>query len=67
MDRINGHERVRSDIEILRTPDGNGKDELARYRSPAYEGDDAAAPANTPCIRQSLFVVDAIEESLTCL
>ena len=39
VDRINGLEGVRADIVILRTPDGNGKVELARYRSPSYDGD----------------------------
>lgn len=68
VDRINGLEGVRADIVILRTPDGNAKVELARYRSPAYVGDDAPAPpANTPGIRHILFVVDDIEESLTGL
>jgi len=40
VDRINGLEGVRADIVMLRTPDGNGKVELAKYRSPSYEGDD---------------------------
>ena len=46
VDRINGLEGVQADIVILRTPDGNGKVELAKYRSPPYEGDDGPAPAN---------------------
>ncbi|MCW3063551.1 MAG: Glyoxalase/bleomycin resistance protein/dioxygenase, partial [Solirubrobacterales bacterium] len=39
VDRINGLEGVRADVVMLRTPDGNGKVELAKYRSPSYEGD----------------------------
>jgi hypothetical protein len=35
VDRINGLEGVRADIAMLRTPDGNGSVELAKYRSPA--------------------------------
>src|ERR1700744_1759680 len=42
VDRINGLRGVRADIVMLRTPDGNGKVELAKYRSPSYEGDDGA-------------------------
>jgi catechol 2,3-dioxygenase-like lactoylglutathione lyase family enzyme len=68
VDRINGLEGVRSDIVILRTPDDHAtKLELAKYRSPAYEGEDGPAPANTPGIRHILFVVDDIEASLAAL
>jgi catechol 2,3-dioxygenase-like lactoylglutathione lyase family enzyme len=68
VDRINGLEGVRADIVILRTPDGNGKVELAKYRSPAYDGpDDGPTPANAPGIRHVLFAVDDIEVSLAAL
>jgi catechol 2,3-dioxygenase-like lactoylglutathione lyase family enzyme len=62
VDRINGLEGVRADIVILRTPDGNGKVELAKYRSPSYEGDDGPAPANAPGIRHILFVGELVGE-----
>jgi catechol 2,3-dioxygenase-like lactoylglutathione lyase family enzyme len=67
VDRINGLDGVRADVVMLRTPDGNGNLELAKYRSPAYEGDDRPAPANTPGIRHILFVVDDIEACLAAL
>src|SRR6266536_6670600 len=68
VDRVNRLEGVRADIVILRTPDGDGsKVELAKYRAPAYEGDDGPAPANAPGIRHILFVVDDIEASLAGL
>ena len=67
VDRINGLDGVRADIVILRTPDGNGKVELAKYRAPSYAGDDRPAPANAPGIRHILFVVDDIEASLADL
>jgi catechol 2,3-dioxygenase-like lactoylglutathione lyase family enzyme len=67
VDRINGLEGVRADVVILRTPDGTGKVELARYRSPAYEGERAPAPANAPGIRHILFAVDDVEASLAAL
>jgi catechol 2,3-dioxygenase-like lactoylglutathione lyase family enzyme len=67
VDRINGLEDVRADIVMLRTPDGNSKLELAKYRSPSYEGEVEAAPANAPGIRHILFVVDDIETSLASL
>jgi len=52
---------------MLRTPDGNAKVELAKYRSPSYGADDGPAPANAPGIRHILFVVDDIEASLAAL
>lgn len=68
VDRINGLEDVRADVVILRTPDGNGKIELAKYRSPSYAGDDGPAPpANAPGLRHVLFAVDDIEASLAAL
>ena len=67
VDRLNGLQGVRADIVILRTPDGNAKVELAKYRAPSYDGDDGAAPANAPGIRHILFVVDDIQASVTGL
>jgi catechol 2,3-dioxygenase-like lactoylglutathione lyase family enzyme len=61
VDRINGLEGVRADVVILRTPDGNGKVELAKYRSPSYEGDHGPAPANAPGIRHIAFAVEDID------
>jgi catechol 2,3-dioxygenase-like lactoylglutathione lyase family enzyme len=67
VDRINGLEGVQADVVMLRTPDDSSKLELAKYRSPAYGGDDGPAPANAPGIRHILFVVDDIEASLASL
>ncbi len=67
VDRINGLEGVLADIVILRSPDASSKLELAKYRSPSYEGDDRPAPPNAPGIRHILFVVDDIEASLAAL
>jgi catechol 2,3-dioxygenase-like lactoylglutathione lyase family enzyme len=64
VDRINGLEGVLADVVILRCPDGSSKLELAKYRSPAYEGDRGPLPPNAPGIRHILFVVDDIKESL---
>jgi catechol 2,3-dioxygenase-like lactoylglutathione lyase family enzyme len=67
VDRINGLAGVQSDVVMLRTPEGDTKLELAKYRTPAYEGDDGPAPANAPGIRHVLFLVDDIRESLANL
>src|SRR5688572_28618983 len=55
VDRINGLEDVRADVVILRTPDGNSKVELAKYRSPSYDRNGGPPPANAPGIRHILF------------
>jgi catechol 2,3-dioxygenase-like lactoylglutathione lyase family enzyme len=67
VDRINGLEGVQADVVMLRTPDDSSKLELAKYRSPAYEGDDGPVPPNAPGIRHILFVVDDIQASLAGL
>ena len=67
VDRINGLEGVHADVVILRTPDDSSKLELAKYRTPAYEGNDGPAPPNAPGIRHILFVVDDIQASLAGL
>jgi catechol 2,3-dioxygenase-like lactoylglutathione lyase family enzyme len=67
VDRINGLKGVRADIVILQTPDHSSKLELAKYRTPAHEGDGRPAPPNAPGIRHILFVVDDIEASLAAL
>src|SRR5262249_25058363 len=66
VDRINGLEDVRADVVMLRAPHGDAQLELAKYRSPAYEGDHPTAPANAPGIRHILFV-DDIQASLAGL
>jgi catechol 2,3-dioxygenase-like lactoylglutathione lyase family enzyme len=67
VDRINGLDDVRADVVMLRTPDDSSKLELAKYRSPAYEGGGGPAPPNAPGIRHILFRVDDIEASLASL
>lgn len=75
VDRINGLDGVRADVVILRTPDGHGKIELAKYHEPTYRGPGSAEgaagaagpPANTPGLRHVLFAVDDIEASLAAL
>jgi catechol 2,3-dioxygenase-like lactoylglutathione lyase family enzyme len=67
VDRINGLEGVQADVVMLRAPGGGSQLELARYRSPSYDGDDGPAPPNAPGIRHSLFVVDEVEASLAAL
>lgn len=67
VDRIVGLGGVRSDIVMLRTPDGQGKLELARFHSPVSSEGDAGAPANAVGLRHLLFSVDDVEGTLAKL
>ena len=60
VDRIVGLDGVRTDVAMMQTPDGNGRLELIKFHSPAHQGDNVHAPANTPGIRHILFVVEDI-------
>ncbi|MFE0044388.1 VOC family protein [Streptomyces albireticuli] len=62
VDRVVGLEGVRSEIVMMRTPDGHGRIELARFHRPSAGGSgDRAAPANAPGIRHVAFVVEDID------
>lgn len=61
VDRIVGLEGVRADIAIMRTPDGNGRLELTKFRSPSHPGGERQAPANAPGIRHIAFAVRGID------
>ena len=63
-DRITAIAGSRSDIAMMRTPDGHGKLELIRYLTPAGPDGDDRAPANTPGLRHILFEVRDIEDVL---
>ena len=67
VDRVVGLEGVRTDVAILRTPDGTGKVELAKFHSPPSQGDDGGAPANAPGLRHLLFAVDDIDDAVARL
>jgi len=64
VDRIVGLEGVVSDFAFMQTPDGHGRLELIRFRSPAPEDGDPRAPANTPGLRHLAFAVDDIRAAL---
>jgi catechol 2,3-dioxygenase-like lactoylglutathione lyase family enzyme len=64
VDRVVGLEGVRADIAMLRTPDGHGKVELAKFRTPPAQGGDTRAPANALGIRHITFAVQGIDELL---
>ena len=68
VDRLCGLEGVRADIAMVRTPDGHGRLELTRYRSPSAVGPEpAAAPVNTVGLRSLMFAVDDLHDAVARL
>jgi catechol 2,3-dioxygenase-like lactoylglutathione lyase family enzyme len=68
VDRIVGLDGVRSDIAMMRTPDGHGRIELDKFHTPpAISVEPRNAPVNMLGIRRIMFSVDDIEEVLARL
>jgi catechol 2,3-dioxygenase-like lactoylglutathione lyase family enzyme len=67
VDRIVGLEGVRAQIAMLRTPDGHGRVELAKFHTPSSDGGYERAPANAAGIRHVAFVVEDIDAVLARL
>ena len=67
-DRTVGLDGVRSDIAMMRTPDGHGRLELTRYHTPAAVGAEPEnPPPNTLGLHRVMFAVDDIHDTLTRL
>ncbi|MFD0688056.1 VOC family protein [Actinomadura fibrosa] len=63
-----GIDGVVCDIAMMRTPDGSGRLELARYRTPAAVAPEPANPPhNTLGMHRIMFAVDDIDEAITRL
>jgi catechol 2,3-dioxygenase-like lactoylglutathione lyase family enzyme len=67
VDRVVGLEGVRSEIAMMRTPDGSGRIELDKFHTPPVRTPDPNAPVNTHGFRRVMFEVDDIEEVLARL
>ena len=67
VDRIVGIDGVRSDIAMLRTPDGHGRLELSRFHTPPANTAEPNAPVNTLGYRRVMFAVTDIEDVLARL
>jgi catechol 2,3-dioxygenase-like lactoylglutathione lyase family enzyme len=63
VEAVIGLEGVRQDVAMLRTPDGQGRVELAMFHTPkAIRAEPRDAPANTLGIRRVMFAVDDIDD-----
>jgi catechol 2,3-dioxygenase-like lactoylglutathione lyase family enzyme len=68
VERVIGIDDVRQDVAMLRTPDGHGRIELAKFHAPkAISAEPKDAPANTLGIRRVMFAVDDIEDVIARL
>jgi catechol 2,3-dioxygenase-like lactoylglutathione lyase family enzyme len=62
-DRVVGLDGVRSDIAMMRTPDGHGRVELSKFHTPpAVRAGPANAPSNALGIRRIMFTVDDVDD-----
>ena len=67
VDRTVGLNGVRSDIVMMRTPDGHSRLELSRFQKPTAIGTDPNLPVNTLGIRRIMFAVTDIDDVVTRL
>jgi catechol 2,3-dioxygenase-like lactoylglutathione lyase family enzyme len=67
VDRIVGLDGVRSDIAMMRTPDGHGRLELSKFQRPTASNVELNAQVNTLGIRRIMFTVEDINEVLARL
>ena len=68
VERVIGIDDVRQDVAMLRTPDGHGRIELAKFHAPkAISPEPKDAPANTLGIRRIMFAVDDVEDTIARL
>jgi catechol 2,3-dioxygenase-like lactoylglutathione lyase family enzyme len=67
-DRTVGLDGVRSEIAMMRTPDGHSKLELTRYHAPAADGAGPQnPPPNTLGLHRVMFAVDDIHDTVARL
>jgi len=68
VDRVNRLEGIQVDIVMMRTPDGHGRLELTKFRSPKLvEIEPAVAPPNTLGLRSVMFTVESVDDTVARL
>ena len=67
VDRTVGLKGVRSDIAMMRAPDGHNRIELSKFQRPTANSGEPNAPVNTLGIRRIMFSVENIKDVLTRL
>ena len=67
VDRVVGLDGVRADIAVVQTPDGHGRLELTKFRTPSSQDGTRPASANAPGLRHVAFAVDDIDAAVAGL
>ena len=68
VDRINALDGVQVDIVMMRTPDGNGRLELTKFRHPnVVASTPEIATPNTVGLRSVMFTVESVDETVARL
>jgi catechol 2,3-dioxygenase-like lactoylglutathione lyase family enzyme len=67
VDQLNGMRGVRTDIAMLRTPDGHGRLELTKFHSPTAVGAGRESTPNTFGLRSVMFEVDDVDAAVAGL
>ena len=67
VDRVVGLEGVRSDVAMMRTPDGHGRLELSKFHTPPATAADPNAPVNRLGMGRIMFAVDDIDAAVARL
>jgi catechol 2,3-dioxygenase-like lactoylglutathione lyase family enzyme len=68
VDRTVGLDGVRSEIAMMRTPDGHSKLELTKYHTPAAVGGEREnPPPNTLGLHRVMFAIDNIDDTVARL
>jgi catechol 2,3-dioxygenase-like lactoylglutathione lyase family enzyme len=66
-DQAVGLEGIRSEIAMVRTPDGHSRLELTKYHRPQALGGNPNTPPNTLGLHRIMFAVDDIDDVLARL
>ncbi|MBV9431441.1 MAG: VOC family protein [Hyphomicrobiales bacterium] len=68
LDRINGLEKVKVEIVMMRSPDGHGRLELTKFRNPKLvKIEPAVAPPNALGLRSVMFAVESVDDTVARL
>jgi catechol 2,3-dioxygenase-like lactoylglutathione lyase family enzyme len=67
VDRVVGLNGVRSDMVMMRTPDGHSRLELSKFQKPTAISAEPNIPVNTLGIRRIMFAVTDIDDVVTRL
>lgn len=62
-DQLIGLENVRTNIAMLKTPDGHSRVELSTFERPVATNPSPSPPVNVPGIPRLAFVVDAVDDT----